>query len=319
MTTDIRSAETAVRCSVIADLLGDPLTATALEVTAWVLIEHSGPWGKNALTESGLDPDVASELSARERASGVRPQLVSPPVGSPPAWAYLGVLDGTGRPVLGRVRVRDPRELLDLDFAALADGYLPPGAELLDEPLYIVCANEAGDPCCGLTGRAVHAAATEVVGDRARRTAHVGGHKFAANLVAFPSGDYYGRLDRTSVVRVVEAAELGQIDMVHHRGRSTWATPEQAAADVLHRRFGVTGANDVVLVERAREIGPRTHVSTFDVKAVGRYEVVVRSADQDAPRLQSCTDANESTPVRWVELSAELVAGRTLDDAGTSA
>ncbi|MBQ1026076.1 sucrase ferredoxin [Micromonospora sp. C95] len=282
----------------MAQQLGDPLTATALEVTAWLLLEHPGPWGKNALTESGLDPAVTHQLDQVERRIGVRTQLISPPGDERPRWCYAAVRAPGATPGWGRKAVDDITDLLSLDFSILAAGQLPPGFEPLAEPLYAVCANEAGDPCCGRSGSAVHAALRAQVGDRGRRTAHVGGHKFAANVVVFPHGHYYGRVDPPAAAAITSATEAGRIDLEHFRGRSTYTIPEQAADDVL-RRQGYLGVDEVTLTERAIEVGDRTYRNHFTTADGRRHTVTVRSEDQSPARLQSCTDAGPSVPIRW--------------------
>ncbi|MFC7275547.1 sucrase ferredoxin [Paractinoplanes rhizophilus] len=297
-------------CSVLAQQLGDPLTATALEVTAWLLLEHAGPWGKNALTESGLDPAGTAELDRIERRIGVRTQLISPPAEQEPRWCYAAVRAPGRAPGWGRRAVDGLADLLGFDFAALAAGQLPPDFEPVAEPLYAVCANEAGDPCCGRSGAAVHVALRAQVGDRARRTAHVGGHKFAANVVVFPHGHYYGRVDPAAAAAITAATEAGRIELEHFRGRSTYTIPEQAADDALRQQGSYLGLDEVSLVERAVEAGDRTYRSRFTTADGRRHTVTVRSEDQSPARLQSCTDAGPSTPVRWscVELhSAEPI------------
>src|SRR5688572_27045638 len=80
------------RCSVQALTRGDSPVATASPVQRWVLIEQPGPWGREALTESRFDADVAPMLAKRSREEGVRLLLVRRPGGrsadSGRRWAY---------------------------------------------------------------------------------------------------------------------------------------------------------------------------------------------------------------------------------------
>ena len=78
--------------SVQALARGDSPTATASPTQRWLLIEQPGPWGRDALTESRVDPQVAGELARRSRAEGVRLLLVRRPgdrlADSGRRWAY---------------------------------------------------------------------------------------------------------------------------------------------------------------------------------------------------------------------------------------
>jgi (2Fe-2S) ferredoxin len=79
-----------------------------------------------------------------------------------------------------------------------------------------VCVNAARDARCGACGPAVadtFAAdlARRGLADRVhlRRTSHVGGHQFAANVLIYPEGDWYGYVCPSDVPHIVEQHILG--------------------------------------------------------------------------------------------------------------
>src|SRR3954451_21000805 len=80
------------RCSVMALARGDSPVATDSPVQRWLLIEQPGPWGREALTASRFDADVAPKLAKRSREEGVRLLLVRRPgdrlADSGRRWAY---------------------------------------------------------------------------------------------------------------------------------------------------------------------------------------------------------------------------------------
>ncbi len=64
----------------------------------------------------------------------------------------------------------------------------------LADPILLVCTNGKRDACCALRGRALM---TALAADHAERTwecTHLGGHRFAGNLVCLPHGIVYGRV-----------------------------------------------------------------------------------------------------------------------------
>ncbi len=286
-------------CAYLAGLLGDPLLATANETAAWILLEHSGPWGKNALRDSDLDPEVVAECERRLADTGVRVQLMAPARRGSPQWIYLAADPYRGTPWLARMPCTTPRDVLAVDFAALAEGELPAGAQVVTQPLYLVCANEQSDPCCGRTGPPVLAAATARLGPRCRATTHLGGHKYAANMMVFPYASCYGRLGPDPVRDVITATENGNLHLGQYRGRAAYAAAEQAAEHFLRLELGLAGLPDVTLVERAtQDEAGRRHV-VFAVNGHRRYDVVVRSERRGPARLQSCTDSHPTLPVSW--------------------
>ncbi|WP_324277389.1 hypothetical protein [Blastococcus brunescens] len=72
------------RCSVRALTRGDSPMATASPAQRWLLIEQPGPWGRDALTGSRFDAEVAPLLAGRSRAEGCACCWCAAPVtGSP--------------------------------------------------------------------------------------------------------------------------------------------------------------------------------------------------------------------------------------------
>ncbi len=67
------------RCAELARVEDEPVHATAPPVTRWLLVEHSGPWGRRALSESGLDPQVARALGSWSDLAAGRVTLVRTP------------------------------------------------------------------------------------------------------------------------------------------------------------------------------------------------------------------------------------------------
>jgi hypothetical protein len=238
-------------------------------------------------------------MKRRMDATGVRVQLISPPRDEPPSRCFLAGDPQTGPPWLAALPFADLTSVLELDFSALALGRCPADAALLSEPLYIVCANDKSDPCCGRTGPVVHAAVAKTTGNRCRRTAHVGGHKYASNMVVFPYALFYGRLDSHSAIDVVRANENGLIYLDRFRGRSRYRLSEQAAEHFLRAEKTANGLDAVIMLRPARDLGDSSYATTF---ALGDqiYETVVTARRNDPPRLQSCTDIGPTVPIRWI-------------------
>jgi hypothetical protein len=211
-----------VKCSELSLALGEPLPGTASYAPSWLLVEEPRPWGRKAVVEAGF-----GELEARAKAAQVRVGLVRSPArrASEPR-----------RVLLVRCLAPTPRiELLaDPDLEAL-DFERPPRGDRVESPLYLVCTNGRRDVCCGRAGRELVRGLAPELGDRLLETTHVGGHRFAPNLVCLPHGLVYGRLDLASARRAIRAYERGCVELDHLRGRSA-LTPEAQAADYFARR-----------------------------------------------------------------------------------
>lgn len=105
--------------------------------------------------------------------------------------------------------------------------------------MYLVCTNGRRDPCCARWGPPVFSALYEALGAAAWQCTHVGGHRFAANLLLFPHGILYGRLRSQDALPVARAYAQGQLSLEHYRGRSCYPPPAQAAEYYLRMATGV--------------------------------------------------------------------------------
>ena len=54
----------ALPCATLSRALAEPLYGTASRVRGWVLLEQPGPWGREAVLESRLEPALRQVLDA---------------------------------------------------------------------------------------------------------------------------------------------------------------------------------------------------------------------------------------------------------------
>ena len=118
-------------------------------------------------------------------------------------------------------------------------------------PLVLVCTNGRHDPCCATFGRPL----VRILRESHRRDdvwecSHIGGDRFAANVVILPEGLYFGRCDGSSAVQLLDAYERGDIDLDHYRGRSVFGFLEQAADFFVRGHLGISAIDAVTAVRR---------------------------------------------------------------------
>lgn len=266
------------RCAVSAQEAHEPRYATASTVRRWLLVEQSGPWGVDAVTQSRLPPDLADELVVLGGRLRARVLLIRRH-GAPgsPGCAFYAALTGVDRWWLESFALDSPADILDLDLAGLrrGDGV---GGRREDRSLLLVCTNGSHDPCCAEFGRPVAAALTAAFGDRVWEVSHIGGDRFAGNVVTLPDGLYYGGLDPQRAVAVARTHSSGRIDLDAYRGRSALPFAVQAAEYFLRRERGLDAIGVVRWVGRERladdrwRIGFRTPTGCVDVDVAVGHE-----------------------------------------------
>jgi hypothetical protein len=226
----------------------EPLQATASRVDHWLLVEYRSVWSHDAFAGSGLSEQVKAHLREQLEARR-RTRLLfiraRPRRGRPGLVAYAAT-SREGEERLRRVDFEDYRELLGVDLAGGA-------GEPLDHPLLLVCTHGKHDPCCARYGRPLYdALADELEEEWVWQTTHVGGDRFAGNLVCLPHGLYYGRLDRPGAAAVLDELLAERIHLDPYRGRSCYPFAVQAAERAVRSDTGLTGLDDLRLVAADR-------------------------------------------------------------------
>jgi hypothetical protein len=221
----------------------EPLAGTASRVDHWILVEYRGLWSRDVLPGSGLSDQVKQRL--REQASA-RPHTKLLFVrrterrGRPELRVFWGSSTELGA-TLFQAEVESYDDLLGLDLTA-------PGSPL-EAPLLLVCTHGKHDPCCARHGRPLYQALSELVEDeRVWQVSHVGGDRFAGNLVVLPQGLYFGRVAAAEAWAVLDEYLAGRIDLAHYRGRSAHSFAVQAAELVVRESAGLPGIDDLELV-----------------------------------------------------------------------
>ena len=92
---------------------------------------------------------------------------------------------------------------------------------------------------------------------------HLGGDRFAANLLWLPSGRLFGNLTAATTGRVVDAAVSGGVVLEHFRGRCGDPPATQAAQWLLMRHLGEDRPSRVRVVMVGPVPGPGEPFSVF--------------------------------------------------------
>jgi (2Fe-2S) ferredoxin len=305
----VSEPNSAFRCADAARARADPLAGSAPPARRWLLLEHPGPWKVEAIAGSGIDADVLSAL-VQKAGSATRILLVRRSGRldrrAPRRWILAGLDSAT---LTGPWR--DDHDLLDAADAMIAT--LPPPMEP-PEPLILVCTHGIHDVCCALRGRPVASALASRWPELVWECTHIGGDRFAPNVVLLPDGFYYGNLDPDYAVTTVEAHLAGSVLTDRLRGMARFLPPVQAAVIAAYERYGPLGVTDVT-VRATEHFGPHHgHGSETVVDLVIEPQqrlVRVQVLSVRRPDAQLTCRATRETPAteyRVIDFSAKLRA-----------
>ncbi len=77
---------------------------------------------------------------------------------------------------------------------------------------------------------------------------HIGGDRFAGNLLVLPESLYFGRCRGDDAARILDGLDEGRLDLANFRGRSALTLAEQAAEHFARTGLGLDRLDDVVAI-----------------------------------------------------------------------
>jgi hypothetical protein len=302
------AAERRAFCAAVSSAAGEPLAATASRIDHWLLVEYRGAWARDVLGDCLFSQELKAHLRGQLEALE-RSRLLF--VKKPERRARAGrrVFFGTSKPGEERffgLEVEHQNDLLGFDFVAALDAG---GGEAspVEGPLYVVCTHGKRDRCCARQGRPLYDALRDATDtDRVWQSTHVGGDRFAGNVVTLPHGLYYGRVEPADTDALISAQAAGRVDLDRYRGRSAWPFPVQAAERAVRESEGLFGIGDLAFLG-SRSQGPDTWRVRFGTpdRAVHELDVVAEVSDEST--YLTC-EAAEPKRARRHEVTAHRIS-----------
>jgi len=199
-----------IACSTVAQ--HEQLAGTAPVTSCWIVVEHSGPWGRTAVADALAPRSGARVLFMRQdyRSSSEHQVFVAVPE-----------LD-----LFHKTSVEQLDEIASWSIDRIRAGDLP-GHPAPDNPL-LICTNGARDRCCAVLGRELLDAAPVPVW----QCTHVGGHRFAPVVVRLRDGYVFGRVTPDDLIALAQ----GETPLERARGRAHYPEPLQLAEITIAQR-----------------------------------------------------------------------------------
>jgi len=287
-------------CSELSRRSAETTFGTASVGAVWLLLEYPHGWGAHALRDSALSDGVKKFFGDALAGSGLSDQVEAHLRGQAAARPHTKLLfvrrtARRGRPGLAAFWGSSPERGGDL-YHAEVEAYddllqldLTAPGDLLGHPLLLVCTHGKHDRCCARHGRPLYQALDEQAEEGwVWQSSHVGGDRFAGNVVFLPEGIYFGRVGPGEAWTVLDEYLAGRIDLEHYRGRACYGFATQAAERAVREATGLTGLDDLQLAGRDGAL--------VSIRAAGRVYDVEVTAELGGPRYLTCTAEALSHP-----------------------
>jgi hypothetical protein len=206
---------------------------------AWLLIEDPGPWPHEP-AETALPAPLDTMVRTAD-SLGIRVQMIRRPgrrTANDVRRVFVGWTAGTGPWLRCGELTAGSAALTELELKELSTGIPPTFGRPADEPVFLVCAHGQRNACCARFGAPLARALAARQPGQVWETTHVGGHRFAANLVILPHGLYYGPVGVAEATAAISAYARGTITPERYRGRAGQPKATQEAEYARLTRAG---------------------------------------------------------------------------------
>jgi hypothetical protein len=204
-------------------------------------------------------------------------------------------------PFIVRFELDDYEKLREcyMDVAACAAGEKSAGGEIINGPLYLVRTHGKRDKCCAKFGFPIYKSLRAERDGSVWQSSHVGGDRFAANLLCFPHALFYAHMTEKSAHEVVTRYEQQQIVLEKFRGRACYSYPVQSAEFFIRKQSGITGIDDLrgLSSERLDDNSWRVRFATADALEI--HEAIVKRRTSDFHNYITCSDVEQKSVVQF--------------------
>jgi hypothetical protein len=288
-------------CSVQSIEAAEEAFGTASMGDAWLLLEYAQPWDARAYRESALPKAVKTHLSdvlksvPRSRVLFIKQtRKVKGP---------LSLFVARSRESLSSIlkyEFFEYEQLLDLDLASALAGGSPSGPTPWQGPLFLVCTHGKRDKCCAKFGIPIYNTIRTLVGESpVWQCSHVGGDRFAANVVCFPDGLFYGHVTEETAKLIVKEYYERRIELTNFRGRACYSFPVQAAEFFARRETGFRGIGDLKFLTYEPSKPNEWRVRFFSEVDAKVHQVSLRSYLSEFENRLTCHSSEPRSVVQY--------------------
>jgi hypothetical protein len=284
-------------CSQRSSAVNEQLFGTAPRTEVWILVEYNQPPGENAFEDSDLPPEVKSYLFQQQKAipnSRVLLLRKDQHKDQPYTNFFIGV-SSESNPVIYEFRLNRFEELIDIDLLELIQRGSRSSKYIRQDPLFLVCTNGKRDPCCALWGPQVYSEISHFLSEAVWQTSHVGGHRFAANVIGLPHGIYFGRVRPDQGETLVKSYENGLLSLDHYRGRSCYSSPAQVAEYFLRRESAILGLDTLRILHEEKTSDGQWMFQFSAEPDQSHYQINLTAIESQFEIFESCSNPSKFT------------------------
>jgi hypothetical protein len=287
-------------CSALSREVREQPFGTASTADAWLLLEYSSAWGARAFQESQLTRAVKAHLKkALQAVPRSRLLFIKRERETRSHLTLFTVRSTENDASIARVKLTNYEQLLSVNLAGILAGEEAAGVEFWERPLFLVCTHGKRDKCCAKFGYALYKSLRVDAGDDVWQSSHVGGDRFAANLICFPHGFFYAHVTADAGRQIISQYSQQIVSLNNYRGRCCYPSPIQAAEFFLRSESGLSGINDVRFLDYVPITGNHWLIRFLSPQNGQTHEVYLKSRLSEFQNPLTCQAKEEKQVVQY--------------------
>jgi hypothetical protein len=277
-------------CSELSRGVTEKTFGTASVGQVWILLEYPFAWGPHALDDSNLASPVKIHLKrALKSIPHAKLLFIKQERARLSHRSLFVVRCRESQPFVRRFTIEDYGELTEIDFAAVATGTLSADENIFRDPLFLICTHGRRDKCCAKFGYPLYKSLQrERTSQAVWQSSHVGGDRFAANLVCFPHGLFYAHVTENIGSAILKEYEEERIALQNYRGRACYSNAVQAAEFFARTESGIREIAQLHRLYSARVAEESWEVRFLEATKGSVHTVRVSRVMSDFQNLITC-------------------------------
>lgn len=228
-------------CSQYSRQNNEAWLGTASPAQVWIALSHPKPWGATALASVDIGDQNRKHLTSLfSLYSDSRIQIITQKETSDIVLFFAVAFEHDQR--LYRIPLENYDQILKLSWKDIIAHKPEYQKYLTDDAIYLICTNAQHDPCCGERGQALFDQYSH--NEQVWQCSHLGGDRFAANMVSLPTGSYYRRVDADALRNIIATEQKNRVHISNFAGRSCYERITQVAFYYLLKTYPETTIND---------------------------------------------------------------------------
>lgn len=245
-------------CSDLSRRNKELMYGTASTTDYWLLLEYTQQWTDRAITKNNLPHHINQYLSeVLDAVQGSRLLFIKRSNRSVETLHLFIISCKELLPFTRLFYLNSYEDLLNLDLKNVIPRLDNSDEGKYTERLFLVCTDGQHDKCCAKYGFSIFQTLRKTLGERAWQCTHVGGDRFAANLICFPHGIYYGHVEESDVPEIISSYDKNRIYLKTFRGRACFSRYVQVGECFVREKTGLMDLSALEFIDQD-QIAERT-------------------------------------------------------------